>query len=59
MENNQIVLIAFGVIAFFALGYLIYRQTRQEDDADQSEVQSEDDAYTSDSYDEDSEVYSD
>jgi len=64
MENNQLVLIAFGVVAFVALGYMIYRQMNSGEDADdKSEVsesiQGQKSLTESDSYYDDSEIYSD
>lgn len=65
MEHNQLILIAFGIVAFAALGYMIYRQMGSSESDDSSEISSEGDMNTnestadSDSYYDDSEVYSD
>jgi len=65
MEHNQLILIAFGVVAFVALGYMIYRQMGPSKDTDDSSEISSDDGdvdegtVESNSYYDDSEVYSD
>ena len=64
MEHNQLILIAFGVVAFAALGFMIYRQMYSDGGSDDdSEISSEgnmnESAVDSDSYYDDSEVYSD
>lgn len=64
METNQMVLLAFGIFAFLALGYTIYRQMHKDEPQNTSDDFSEQDYGTeqseidSDSYD-DSEIYSD
>lgn len=59
--DNQYVLIAFGVLTFLAIGYLIWRQssTEENESDDVSAMPESDSTDESDSYYDDSEVYSD
>jgi len=60
--DNQYVLIAFGVLTFLAIGYLIWSQSKTEDQNESDDVSAmpeSESADESDSYYDDSEVYSD
>lgn len=64
MDNQQIILIVVGVLTFIAIGWMIWSQSREDpnqggqsdDVSGQGEVEESD---VSDSYYDDSEVYSD
>lgn len=60
--DNQMILIGFGILTFLAIAYIIWNQSKDEDDGRSDEVSAAPERESSDetdSYYDDSEVYSD
>ena len=57
MVDTTYVLVGFGIIALAALIYLIYRQMQSDDKEEEKQESAKEDVPESDSYYDDSEVY--